>query len=57
MLREGPLSTGGGFPLEPVFSEYVARVRDTSQQAKFFKILRIEMKNYSHPHDNWNVLN
>jgi hypothetical protein len=24
---------------------------------KFFKILRIEMKNYSHHHDNGNVLN
>jgi len=28
-----------------------------SQQGKFLKILRIEMENYSHHHDNGNVLN
>jgi phage antirepressor YoqD-like protein len=47
----------GGLPLEPVFSEHVAEVRDTSRQAKFFKILRIEIKNYSQHNDNGNVMN
>jgi hypothetical protein len=32
-------------------------VRDTSQQGKFLKILRIEVENYSHHHDNGNVIN
>jgi hypothetical protein len=44
----------GWFPLIPVFFERVAEVRDSP---KFFKILRIEMKNYSHHLDNGNVLN
>jgi hypothetical protein len=47
----------GEFPLKPVFLERVMTVRDTSRQAKFFKILRIEMKNYSHHNDNVNILN
>jgi hypothetical protein len=47
----------GVFPPEPTFSEHAAEVRDTLRQAKFFKILRIEMKNYSHHHKNGNVLN
>jgi hypothetical protein len=42
------------FPLEPVFLKHTAEVRVSP---KFFKILRIEMKNYSHHHDNGNVLN
>jgi hypothetical protein len=38
--------------------EHVAEVRDTPRQGKLFsKILRIEMENYSHHHDNGNVLN
>jgi hypothetical protein len=41
----------------PVFFKRVMEVRDTSRQEKFFKILRIEIKNYSHHHDNGNVLN
>jgi hypothetical protein len=42
------------FPPELTFLEHVAEVR-VSQ--KFLKILRIEMKNYSHHLDNGNVLN
>jgi hypothetical protein len=45
---------GGGVPIKLIFSERVAEVRVSP---KFFKILRIEMKNYSHHHDNGNVLN
>jgi hypothetical protein len=41
-------------PSEICFSERVAEVRDSP---KFFTILRIEMKNYSHHLDNGNVLN
>jgi hypothetical protein len=40
-----------------LFFEQVAEVRDTSRQAKFFKILRIEMKNYSHHNGSRDVLN
>ena len=32
-------------------------MRDTSRQENYLKLLRIEMENYSHPHDNGNVLN
>ena len=32
-------------------------MRDTSLQENYLKLLRIEMENYSHPHDNGNVLN
>jgi hypothetical protein len=32
-------------------------MRDTSLQENYLKLLRIEMENYSHPHDNRNVLN
>jgi hypothetical protein len=44
----------GGFPPELTFSERVAEVRVSP---KFFEILRIEMKNYSHHHKNGNVFN
>jgi hypothetical protein len=44
----------GEFPPELTFSERVAEVRVSP---KFFKRLRIEMKNYSHHHKNGNVLN
>jgi hypothetical protein len=36
---------------------YAYSARDTSQQGKFLKILRIEMENYSHHGDNGNVSN
>jgi hypothetical protein len=49
--------SSGGFPLEPVLSELVMEVRDNSRQEKFLKILRIEMKNYSHHNDNGNIMN
>jgi hypothetical protein len=32
-------------------------VRETSRQGKFLKILRIEIENYSHQHDNGNIIN
>jgi hypothetical protein len=32
-------------------------VRNTSRQGKLLKILRIEEENYSHHHDNENILN
>jgi nanoRNase/pAp phosphatase (c-di-AMP/oligoRNAs hydrolase) len=35
----------------------VYNVRDTSRQGKFLKILRIEIENYSHQHDNGNKIN
>jgi hypothetical protein len=41
----------GEVPLEPVFFECVAEVHDSPE---FLKILRIE---FSHHHDNGNVLN
>jgi hypothetical protein len=44
----------GEVPLELTFSLHAAEVRDSP---KFFKIFRIEMKNYSHHHDNGDVLN
>jgi hypothetical protein len=43
--------------VKPVLFERVMEVHNTSRQAKFFKILRIEMKNYSHHNDNGSVLN
>jgi hypothetical protein len=35
----------------------ILNVRDTSRQGKFLKILRIEIENYSHQHDNGNIIN
>jgi hypothetical protein len=42
------------FPPKLTFFKHVAEVRDSP---KFFKILAIEMKNYSHHHKNGNVFN
>jgi hypothetical protein len=36
---------------------FFSNVRDTSRQRKLLKILRIEMENYSHHHDNGNEIN
>jgi hypothetical protein len=47
-------SLPGEFPPKLTFSERVAEVRVSP---KFFKRLRIEMKNYSHHHKNGDVLN
>jgi hypothetical protein len=47
----------GGFSLELGFFEWFDCVRDTFRQKNSFKILRIEMENYSHHHDNGNILN
>jgi hypothetical protein len=41
----------------PSITGCVDNMRDTSRQGKFLKILRIEIENYSHHHDNGNVLN
>jgi hypothetical protein len=46
--------TVGELPPGLTFFKHVAEVRDSP---KFFKILRIEMKNYSHYHKNGNVFN
>jgi hypothetical protein len=46
--------------LRVAYSEYnwvILNARDTSRQGKFLKILRIEIENYSHHHDNGNVSN
>jgi hypothetical protein len=50
-------AVNSGFPLILPFFERVPEVRDTLRQTKFFKILIIEMKNYSHHNDNGNVRN
>jgi hypothetical protein len=47
----------GEFPLKPVFLNTPRRCAIPRDSPKFFKILKIEMKNYSHHHDNGNVLN
>jgi hypothetical protein len=47
----------GEVPLEPVFQNMPRRCAIPRDSPKFFEILRIEMKNYSHHHDNGNVLN
>jgi hypothetical protein len=39
------------------FRFFLERVEEVRDSPKFFKILRIEMKNYSHHLDNGNVLN
>jgi hypothetical protein len=47
-----PAEGQGEVPLEPVYFKHAAEVRDSPNSLKFFKILRIEMKYYSHHHDN-----
>jgi hypothetical protein len=49
--------TLGRFPPELTFLNTPRRCAIPRDSPKFFKILRIEMKNYSHHHDNGNVLN
>jgi hypothetical protein len=47
----------GVFRVVPTFLECVAEVHDTRDKQNSFEIIKNWMENYSHHHDNGNILN